>query len=325
MLRRYIPRLAPAVALLLGACISLEDVHIPKGAILKDQRTVLAVFAGPGPVISQDDNKAETAAKLTPGLAYIVQAAQNEKETAASKDLGQYLPSWEPAKELETALKKVLPASGHPGRFIAPDEGGIAPEDMTRLDKASDILDWRLRYYITTPDHPVPRNYSTFLQLDDALIFEVNLAYGVALDDQQNAWPQLNTMTKLFRANTMHLLWKHENTVEDKGGLKLLYEYKRNGVALIDAYRKMLPGLASAIVADYRKELSGIGPAGIGPSVPASTAAASNLPTSLPPGWTAPAASTAPAAVPAAPSSVLPSGWTMPAQTPEPGRGPTKP
>jgi hypothetical protein len=92
----------------------------------------------------------------------------------------------------------------------------------------------------------VPRNYSTFLQLDDALLFEANLLYGVALDDQQNAPPRLSVMSRLYRVNTMRLLWRHENSVEDKGSQTLLYDFKRDGAKLVDAYRRLLPQLAKA-------------------------------------------------------------------------------
>lgn len=261
---------------------------MPRGGILKDQRTVVLVFAGPGPVMSQEDNKAETAAKITPGLAYIVQSSQDERDLASSRDLAQYLPPFEAAKEFAAELDKVLASVGHPGKFLSPAEAGIAKEQLDAFNKSSDLLDWRLRYYIQNPDHPVPRNYSTLLELDDALIFEADLAYGVAQDDQQNATPTLTAVVKLYKAGTMRLLWRHEAALEDKPGQRLLYDFKRDGGDLIKKYRRMMPALAQKLGDDYKKELQGAGL--YLPARPAAVAVSTSAPSGFTPYSFAPSA-----------------------------------
>lgn len=291
---------------------------MPPGGVLKGQRTVVAVFAPPTVVMTKEENKAEEAGKLMPIMAYAVQSLQNDRDTAASKDMAQYLPDWDPAGEFYPILMKALPATGHPGKFILPADGGMSDDDLKKYNTASNVMDWRLRYYYDDPDHPVPRNYSTHLDLDDALLLEVNFTYGLVQDDQQNGTPEVASMTKLFRVNSMHLLWKHENVMDDKAGQKLIYEYKQNGADLLGKWRKMLPGLAQGIADDYKKELVAAGlylPGPGAPPLPKSTTTVQGLATgdsaagasagspsapSLPSGWAAPA------------PSALPSGWAAP-------------
>jgi hypothetical protein len=252
-------RLAFLLIVLCGACVSLEEPHIPVGGVLKDQRTVIAVFASPGPVVTQDENKAESAAKITPGLAYLVQSSQNDRDLAASRDLGQYLPPFDAASEFFAELKKALKTSGHPGKLLSPEEAELTGDQLKAFDRASDTLDWRLRYFIQNPDHPVPRNYETMLKLNDALVFEADLAWGVALDDQQSAVPNLDCVVKLFRVDGMHALWRHEVSVEDRKGARLLYDFKREPQPLLKAWRALLPGLAQKVAADYKTELQTAG------------------------------------------------------------------
>lgn len=306
------------MALPLISCVSVEDIHVPPGGVLKGQRTVVAVFVPPVVVMTQDENKAEAAGKLMPIMAYAVQTLQNDRDAAASKDMAQYLPDWDPAAEFYPILMKELPATGHPGKFISPADGGMSDDDLKKYNSANNVMDWRLRYYYDDPDHPVPRNYSTHLDLDDALLLEVNFTYGLVQDDQQNGTPELAAMTRLFRVNSMHLLWKHENVVDDKPGQKMVYEFKQNGGDLLTKWRKLMPTLAQGIAADYKKELVAAGLYLPGPGAPplpkstttvqglapaggAAATASPSTPAALPSGWAAPA------------GSALPSGWAAPA------------
>jgi len=276
--------------------------------VLNGQRTVVAVFVPPVVVMTQDENKAEAAGKLMPIMAYAVQTLQNDRDAAASKDMAQYLPDWDPAAEFYPILMKELPATGHPGKFIMPADGGMSDDDLKKYNGSTNVMDWRLRYYYDDPDHPVPRNYSTHLDLDDALLLEVNFTYGLLQDDQQNGTPELAAMTRLFRVNSMHLLWKHENVVDDKPGQKMVYEFKQNGGDLLTKWRKLMPSLAQALAADYKKELVAAGlylPGPGAPPLPRSTTTVEGL---------APAGGAAGAAAsPSNPSSALPSGWAAPA------------
>ena len=107
-------------ALVLGGCVSLEEQTLPKGAIADGQRTLLLVYASPGPIFVEDDSKVETAAKIVPGLGLVVKSVQDDSQTRKSKELAQYLPpSFDPAAEFLPLLSKELKNnSGHPGRFI---------------------------------------------------------------------------------------------------------------------------------------------------------------------------------------------------------------
>lgn len=295
-MKRLFPWLA---ALFLGACVSLEETPMTKGAVAPGQRTVLLVYASPGPVITESDSKVETAAKIVPGLGLVVQSAQDERDLAASKDLQQYLPDWDPREAFYPLLAQELKSSGHPGRFVSPEEAELPSDTLKRFNRSENVLDWRLRYYLEDPERPTPRNYSPILSLDDAVIFEVNFAYGAASDGEGNATPNLSAVTKLYRANTMKTLWRHEDSVEDKAGAKTLYEFKLQPQDLMGKYQKLMPLLAQKIAASYRENLMKAG-AFVAPPAPAgrpstTTAVAVSTPTAGQ--WTpspAPAPSVAP-------------------------------
>lgn len=260
-------------AALLGACVSLEESSLGKGAVEKDQRTVLLLFTSPGPEIIELDTKVEAAAKFMPGVGLVVQSAQNERDLAASVDLQKYLPKWRVDKLFYPLLMKALASSGHPGKLITPEQANIPAPTLSEFNRADNILDWRLRYYYQNPNGSVPRNYSTLLSLDDALILEVNLAYGVGTDGEGNATPALGAVIKLLRANTMRTLWRHEETLEDKPGTKTLYEFKVSPLDLIAKYEKMLPAMAQRLAQSYTKNLK---EAGIFSSPPAELSGSSS-------------------------------------------------
>lgn len=256
------PKLALAIlaAAFSAGCVSLEEEVLPKASVARDQRTLLLVFASPAPVMAEDDSKAETAAKIVPGLGIVVKAAQDDAAAKKSKELQQYLPAWDPAAELLPIVAKELKNSGHPGRFIelseAPD---LAPDRLKVMNRADDVNDWQLRYYILNPNYPAPRNYSALLSLDDALIFEVNLRWGLALGDEDKATPTLGAVTRLVRASTSHVIWRHEDTAVDAAGARTSYEFKTQPDDLLAKYRRLFGPLAQALVATYRRNLMGAG------------------------------------------------------------------
>lgn len=230
-----------------------------KGAVEIGQRTAVLVFPSPGPEIIELDTKIETAAKFVPGIGLVVQGAQNERDLAASQDLQKYLPKWRAQETFYPLLMKELGTSGHPGRLLSAEEAGITPAALHEFNQAENLLDWRLRYYIQNPNRPVPRNYSKLLSLDDALILEVNLAWGVNTDGEGNATPALSGVIKLVRANTMRTLWRHEETVDNKEGTKTLYEFKAQPQDLISKYEEMMPDLAAKLAQSYSKNLKEAG------------------------------------------------------------------
>ncbi len=253
-------------ALALAACVSLEEAPMPRGAVRPGQRTLLLVYASPGPWLGEADSKVETAAKVVPGLGLAVQAAQDERDLARSKDLQQYLPPWRPEEALASLLRTELASSGHPGRLLSPAEAELSAEALGELNKAQDPLDWRRRYL---EEGALSRDYSRFLSLDDALVFEVNLAWGASSDGEGNLSPCLSAVARLYRAGTMRLLWRHEDSAEDPAMAKTLYDFKTRPQDLLGSWERLIPGLAQKIAASYRTKLQ---PAA-SPSLPGDSAA----------------------------------------------------
>lgn len=249
------------LALAFPACVSLEEAPMAKGAVQPGQRTVVAAYVAPGPSIAESDTKVETAAKILPGLGLVVQSAQEDRELAASKDLQQYLPDWKPLEQFHPLLMHELSSVNYPGRFVTPAEAELSSDTLKAFNKADNLLDWRLRYVIESPERPVPRNYASILSLDDALILEANLLYGVASvpgDMEGNMSPTLTALVKFYRAGTMRLLWRHEETVEDKAGARSLYEFKVEPNDLVSKWQKLLPQLAQRAAASLGAQLTGI-------------------------------------------------------------------
>lgn len=239
----------------IAGCISLEEALISKGAVQPGQRTLLLVFASPAPLVAETDSKAETAAKIVPGLGLIVQDAQNQSRLKSSQDLGQYLPGWDPEGKFRAFLLKELELSGFPGKFVTREETDISTEDLARLGRAADVVEWQDRFFLPLPDGHIARNYSRFMSLDDALVFEVNLLYGTIGDEEGNALPTLAAATRLVKANNMRLLWYKQESLEDRSEPWILYDYKLRPQALIARWEKLMPSLAQALVKSLRENL----------------------------------------------------------------------
>lgn len=256
--RRALPLLA--LPLLLGACVSLEEAPMAKGALTRDQRLLLLVYSAPGPVLSEQDSKAETAAKIVPGLGLVVKDTQDQRDLKASKELEQYLPPFDPTGEFDGSLRKQVASLGAPSPLIAAADTSLPPDTWKKLNAASDELDWQIRYYVQQPSAVgVSRNYSRFLGLDDVVVLEVNLIYGLDSEDEQVYAPSLKAVTKLIRANTMHQLWRHENIVTEPNAKKTLYEFKTSPNDLVYAWKRLMPALGLQIAEDLRKNLGSAG------------------------------------------------------------------
>ena len=283
------------------------------GAIQKGQRVLLLAFAPPSPVMTEIDSKAETAAKIMPGLGLVVKDAQDQRDLKASLDIQQYLPPWKPASLFLSSFTIQVSLLGQPGKLIHASDTNLPAATWSKLNRAADVNDWMSRYYVQLPEHMVGRNYSAFLELDDAVVLEINLAYGLETEGDGVYAPTLSAVTKLLRANTMRQLWRHENQISEKGAARILYDFKVKPGDLIYAWNRLMPMLGALIVDDLRKGLQTAGvpisPAGPSFGLSFSTASASFLPSGG--GW-APAAATP--AAPAAPEALPP----LPPFTPKP-------
>ncbi|MBI5630247.1 MAG: hypothetical protein HY921_05130 [Elusimicrobia bacterium] len=244
---------------LLASCVSLEEARLAPGAVRPGQKTVLLLYAGPGPLVSAADSNVESAAKIVPGLGLVVQSAQDDRDLAASKDLARYLPAWTPESAFYPRLQEALAVSGHPGAFIAQEQTDVPADSLRKLNEARDALDWRNRYFLPGLEGAHGRNYAAFLSLDDALIFEVNLLYGVASDEQGLMVPILGAAVKLLRPATLKTLWRQEFLAEDKPAAKSLYDFKAGPAQLTANWEKMMPELAQKIAAGYRDNLQKAG------------------------------------------------------------------
>ncbi len=306
-----------AAAALLGGCVSLEEAPMTTGAIQKGQRVLLVVYAPPSPAIVESDSKAETAAKIVPGLGLVVKDAQDSHALAQSKDLQRYLPSWNPAALFRSSFTLQFDQLGQPGRAIGPSDTSIPVAAWYRLNSASDVNDWQIRYYLPSPDQAVSRNYSAFLDLDDAVVLEVNLLPTLATDDELTYTPTLSAVTKLYRANTMRQLWRHENTVSEAGAAHALYDFKVKPGDLIFAWNRLMPMLGAQITEDLRKNFVAAGvPLAPKPTLMTasySPGSASFLPSGA--GW-APAPASSPATTPAPPAAASGAPFVPHASTP---------
>lgn len=287
------------------------------GAIQRGQRVLLVVYAPPSPAISESDDKAETAAKIVPGLGLVVKGAQDDHALKVSQQLQQYLPPWNAAALFRSSFTVQFDQLGQPGRIVSPTDTTIPAAAWHRLNSAADVNDWQQKYYLQVPgqEHSISRNYSAFLDLDDAVVLEVNLLPSLATDDEVTYAPTLSAVTKLYRANTMHELWRHENTVTEPAAAHTLYDFEVKPADLIAAWNRLMPMLGSKIADDLRKNFL---LAGVPLSPKASTVFTSYSPSSpsyLPSGagW-APAPAGAPSYVPspAAPSVAVSSAPFVP-------------
>lgn len=239
----------------LSGCVSMEPEAPSKTVVRAGQRTLLLVFAPPGPwVTANPDSKAESAAKFLPGVGDVVQSAQDDRDLAASQQLLPYLSYWKPVPLFTAHLSTALAQIDYPGTWLAPGpETETGPEVLRRFNTAADALEWRKRYYDGSPaEARAWRNYAQLLSLDDALILEVNLLPGLIGNDERTYVPGLKAQCRLFRGGTLRLLWSREELVEESSNPRTLYEYMNQPGALAARYEQAFPSLAQKIASSLR-------------------------------------------------------------------------
>ncbi|MDD5302315.1 MAG: hypothetical protein PHS14_04325 [Elusimicrobia bacterium] len=289
---------------LLASCVTVEAPPDPRGVIKPGQRMIVMVYQSPGPwIVADPDSKAETAMKLLP-LGTFLQGMQEDRINDLSKEIQPYLPRPRYDQAVEAALIRALKAA-HGGAVQTAAEAGIAPLQRRDWNEASDQLDWRRKYYFTEAGRPSPRDYSKLLSLDDAVIVEVNLSFGLEPDDQERTLPLLSAASRAYRADTGRMLWSREERLSDTTSSSTLTEFRASPVELTDRLYLMSEPLAVRIAAGLARD-TGLVPAAAPILAPPPEATFVN--------GAPPAISTAPAAVmpPAFPPPSVPPFSTPP-------------
>lgn len=238
---------------LLAACVTVEAPVDPRGAIKPEQRLIVMVYQSPGPwIVANPDSKAETALKLLP-LGTFLQGIQEDRINDLSKEIQPYLPRPRYGQAVEDALITALKAA-HAGPVQTSAEAGIAPIQRKEWNAAADQLDWRRKYYFTDAGRGAPRNYSKLLSLDDAVIVEVNLSFGLEPDDQDRTLPLLSAASRAYRADTTRMLWSREDRLSDETSSSTLTEFRAEPTELTDRLFAMSVPLAGKIAAGLARD-----------------------------------------------------------------------
>ncbi|MBI2386300.1 MAG: hypothetical protein HYV14_09835 [Elusimicrobia bacterium] len=250
-MRRY--PLFAVIALLLASCVTIEPPPNPRGAIKPGQRLIVMVLQSPGPwIVADPDSKAESAMKVLP-LGTFLQGMQEDRINDLSKEIQPYLPRPRYDQAVEAALITALKAA-HGGPVLTSAEAGIAPLQRKEWNAASDQLDWRRKYYFTEPDRPSPRDYSKLLSLDDAVVVEVNLSFGLEPDEQGRTLPLLSAASRAYRADTTRMLWSREERVSDATSSTTLSEFRAAPVELTDRLQTLAVPLAAKIASGLAQD-----------------------------------------------------------------------
>lgn len=233
---------------LLAACVTVEPPPNPRGAVKPGQRLIVMVYQSPGPwVVADPDSKAESALKLLP-LGTFLQGIQEDRINDLSKEMQPYLPRPRYDQAVEAALISALKAA-HSGTVQTYAEAGIAPVQRRDWNAATDQLDWRRKYYFTDAGRASPRDYSKLLSLDDAVIVDVNLSFGLEPDEQDRTLPLLSAASRAYRADTARMMWSHEERLSDATSSSTLTEFRAAPVELTDRLYVMSAPLAGKIAA----------------------------------------------------------------------------
>jgi len=242
----------PLIAATLAGCVSVAPMPDPRGALGRDQRLVVAVYQAPGPwIIDAADSKAEAAAKLSP-VGFLMQTVQDEHTLSVSKDMQQYMPRPHYGQEFQAALLKELQRRVT-GTLQTALQAGIVPAQLADWNKAKDQLDWRVHYYAPDPDAPAPRDYARILTLDDALILDVNLSFGTTASDDGRLLPEMSAASRVYRGDTSHMIWEHEDEVTDQTSSSTLVEFKLSPADLTNRIQALAPRLAAATAGSFVK------------------------------------------------------------------------
>jgi hypothetical protein len=266
-------RLGLFLALLLPAgCIPIEEAPLSANAIRQGQRVVVIVYPAPGPLIETS----AAAAEAVPGLGMFMQSVRNDRTRENSVLFAKYWPKpWSAETLFYPALIKELSSSGYAGRWLMPADANLSPDDLRPLNAAKDVVDWYARYYEPPEPGSTPRDYSRFRSLDEALVFEVSLRYGLVIGDNGSAVPTLGGAAAIYRADTMREMWRHSEVVQDSSGARHIDDFRANPKDLAPKIEKLMPQLAHALAASLHTRTSRLEGVPLAPEVAPSTAAAS--------------------------------------------------
>ncbi|MBI5883214.1 MAG: hypothetical protein HZB91_08925 [Elusimicrobia bacterium] len=241
----------------MAGCVSLDEAPIPSGAVRPDQRTAVVVYIAPGPWVTQEqDTKAESAAKILPGVGQFMQSVQDDGDLKASNELRQYYTVWPGAAVFRETLAAELRKAEYPGIPVSWESAGAPAHVFERFNRAENVLDWRKRYFLASQlDLRNLRDYSQVLEFDGHLILEVNVQYGLMNNAEGNSYPSLQAFSRLYRANTMKLLWSRSDLVDDKTEPRNIYEFKASPALLSEKLDKLSLPLAASIAAALRAAL----------------------------------------------------------------------
>lgn len=315
-----------AVLLLAAACVAPQPELDPHGAVKPGQRLVVMVYQSPGPwIVADPDSKAETALKLLP-LGSFLQGMQEDKINDLSKEIQPYLPRPHYGEAVERALIAGLKAA-HDGPVLTAAEAGIDPRQRRDWNAAADQLDWRRKYFVTDPGRAA-RDYTKLLSLDDAIIVDVNLSYGLEPDDAERTLPRLSAATRLYRADTNRLMASREDGLSDSTSSGTLSEFRAAPADLTDRLYSLSTPLGTTIARSLATALRLSPPAGApAPSGPPSAPEATFRNGANPYGdyhYTPPSASTETVAVSTQTLGAM-TPWTPPASSTGPTAGSTAP
>jgi len=247
-------------ALALGACVSVSETPMTANAISKGQRVAAVVYLAPSPAMTEKSTNMDEVAKIVPGMSLFMSATQNSRDLEASRSLQRYLPTtWKPDTVFLPILTRELAVSGNPGRLISPAEAGLTGDVVAGFNASDNVTDWFVRYCVANPKNPAPRNYAAMPGLKDALVLEVNLAYGAPADGADRWTPNLDAVTKLYRASDLTLLWRHEDIVEDSAGTKASVDFEKNPADLVAKWEGLMPRLAKSIASNFTLNLQSAG------------------------------------------------------------------
>ena len=242
-----------AVAALASACVTVEPPPDPRGTVKPGQRLIVMVHQSPGPwIIADPDNKAESALKLLP-LGTFLQGMQEDRVNELSKEIQPYLPRPRYDQAVEAALIRALKAA-HGGQVQTAAEAGIAPGQRRDWNAAEDQLAWRRKYYFIDSGRPAPRDYAKILSLDDAVIVDVNLSFGLEPDEQERTLPLLSAASRLYRADTNRMLWGREEKISDTTSSSTLTEFRAAPAELTDRLYALAQPLAARIAAGLSRD-----------------------------------------------------------------------
>ena len=243
-----------AIVSLLAACVTVEPPPNPRGAVKPGQRLIVMVYQSPGPwIVADPDSKAETALKILP-LGTFLQGMQEDRINELSKEIQPYLPRPRYDQAVETALINALKVAYSGATVQTSAEAGIAPLQRRDWNAAADQLDWRRKYYFTDAGRASPRDYSKLLSLDDAVIVEVNLSFGLEPDEQDRTLPLLSAASRAYRADTARMLWSREERLSDATSSSTLSEFRAAPVDLTDRLYVLSTPLATKIAAGFAQD-----------------------------------------------------------------------